>query len=71
MALGPKRAPNRVRVTHKIECVVLTRSVTHGRVERSTQNPNVKGLVRRGQAFDMLEMGKGRNARETPLTSQF
>jgi hypothetical protein len=47
----------------------LTRPVADSSIKRRPDNPNIKPLLWMRQAFDMWQMGKRRDARETPLCS--
>ena len=58
-----------VSLTRKMKPGRPTGSVTDSRVERSSNDADVKGDRRRGQALDMLEMRKGGYAGEAPLRS--
>lgn len=47
--------------------VQLTRSISHCRIERRSNYPNIKRYIPVAQTFDMLEVRKGRHAGESPL----
>lgn len=50
-----------------LDGILLTRPISHSRIERRSDNPNIKWNISITQAFNMLQMGEGGDAGESPL----